>query len=106
MTDESKKKLITNMTENLQMLRVRLGLTQGEIAEKLGISRHTVMNIESKKRDMTWNNYLALLLLFTKNEETNKLLSVLEICTDEFNDFFAESEKREEAGGKLQSGKE
>jgi len=86
-TNEMKKKLITNMAENLQMLRVRLDLTQNDLAEKLGVSRHTVMNIESRKREMTWNNFLALLLLFTKNEETNKLLNVLEIYTDELNDF-------------------
>jgi len=87
LTDESKKKLIANMADNLQMLRVRLGLTQNELAVKMGVSRHTVMNIESKKREMTWNNFLALILLFTKNEETNKLLNILEIYTDEFNDF-------------------
>ena len=75
------------MADNLQMLRVRLGLTQNELAVKMGVSRHTVMNIESKKREMTWNNFLALILLFTKNEETNKLLNILEIYTDEFNDF-------------------
>lgn len=95
LTDESKKQLITNMAENLQMLRVRLGLTQSEIAGKLGISRHTIMNIESKKREMTWNNFLALLLLFTKNEETNKLLNILEIYTDELNDFIKNGDARE-----------
>ena len=91
MNEETRKKLITNMADNLQMLRVRLGLTQSELAGMLGISRHTVMNIESKKRDMTWNNFLALVLLFAKNEETNKLLSVLEIYTDEFNDFIKQN---------------
>ena len=30
---------------------------------------------------------LSLMLLFTKNEDTNKLLNVLEIYTEEFNDF-------------------
>jgi DNA-binding XRE family transcriptional regulator len=79
------------MVDNLQMLRVRLGLTQSELADVLGISRHTIMNIESKKREMTWNNFLALVLLFAKNEETNKLLGVLEIYTDEFNNFIKQN---------------
>ena len=91
MTEESKKKLTANMTDNLQMLRVRLGLTQSELAKVLGIGRHTVMNIENKKRDMEWNNFLALVLLFSKNEETNKLLKVLGIYTDEFNDFIKQN---------------
>ncbi|NMA17602.1 MAG: helix-turn-helix domain-containing protein [Clostridiaceae bacterium] len=96
MTEESKNKLMANMADNLAMLRVRLGLTQNELAEKLGISRHTVMNIENGKRELTWNNFLVLMLLFTKNESTNRLLNVLEIYTDEFNDFIKNKEKLEQ----------
>ena len=82
-----KDTLIKNMTENLPMLRTKLGLTQEELAAKIGISRSTVVSIETKKRDMTWNTFLSLILLFTKNENTNKLLNVLGIYTDELNDF-------------------
>ncbi len=82
-----KDTLIKNMTENLPMLRTKLGLTQEELAEKIGVSRSTVVSIENRKRDMTWNTFLSLILLFTKNENTNKLLNVLEIYTDELNDF-------------------
>lgn len=82
-----KETLIKNMADNLPMLRTRLGLTQEELAEKIGVSRSTVVSIETKKRDMTWNTFLSLVLLFTKNPETNKLLNVLEIYTNEFNDF-------------------
>lgn len=94
MNEETKKQLIANMADNLPMLRVRLGLTQSELADVLGVSRHTIMNIENKKREMTWNNFLALVLLFAKNEETNKLLNVLEIYTDEFNNFLKQGSKK------------
>ena len=40
---------------------------------------------------MTWNTFLSLVLLFIKNKETNKLLGVLEIYTDELNDFLKEN---------------
>lgn len=83
----SREKLIHNMTENLPMLRTRLGLTQEELAEKIGVSRSTIVSIENKKREMTWNTFLSLILLFIKNESTNKLLNVLEIYTDEFHGF-------------------
>ena len=82
-----KEKLIKNMTDNLPMLRTRLGLTQEELAEKIGVSRSTLLLIENKKRDMTWNTFLSLVLVFVKNEATDKLLNVLEIYTDEFHDF-------------------
>lgn len=87
MNDEMKKKLLDNMAENLQMLRVKLGLTQNELGEMLGVSRHTIMNIENRNSELTWNNFLALVFFFIKNEGTNKLLNVLEIYTDEFNDY-------------------
>ena len=85
----NKEKLIRNMTDNLPMLRRCLDLTQEELADKIGVSRSTIISIENKKREMTWNTFLSLILLFTKNEGTNKLLNVLEIYTDEFHSFIS-----------------
>ncbi|MBP3381705.1 MAG: helix-turn-helix transcriptional regulator [Clostridia bacterium] len=75
------------MTANLPTLRTALGLTQEELADKIGVSRGTVIAIETGKRDMTWNTFLSLVLLFTKNEATDRLLQVLEIYTDDLNAF-------------------
>lgn len=91
-----REKLISNMTENLPALRAQLDLTQEELAGIIGVSRSTVLSIENKKRDMTWGTFLSLVLLFTKNEETNKLLNVMEIYTDEFHAFI----QRPSVGGK------
>ena len=83
----NKDELIKNMTENLPVLRAKLGITQEDLAEKIGIRRSTIVSIENKKREMTWNTFLSLILVFTKNEDTNKLLNVMEIYTDELHDF-------------------
>ena len=83
----NKDELIKNMTENLPVLRAKLGITQEDLAEKIGISRSTIVSIENKKREMTWNTFLSLILVFTKNEDTKKLLNVMEIYTDELHDF-------------------
>ena len=83
----NKDELIKNMTENLPVLRAKLDITQEDLAEKIGISRSTIVSIENKKREMTWNTFLSLILVFTKNEDTNKLLNVMEIYTDELHDF-------------------
>ena len=77
------------MTDNLPMLRRCLDLTQEELADKIGVSRSTIISIENRKREMTWNTFLSLMLLFTQNEGTNKLLNVLEIYTDEFHSFIS-----------------
>ena len=55
-----------------------------------------VSQAEMNTVDMTWGTFLSLVLLFTKNEETNKLLNVMEIYTDEFHAFI----QRPSAGGK------
>lgn len=76
------------MTENLPVLRKKLKLSQEGLAKIIGTSRYTVMLIETKKRRMTWNTFLSLLLLFEKNEDTAVLLRVLKIYTDELDDYF------------------
>ena len=91
--DINRELLINNMTDNLAMLRTRLGLTQEELADKIGVSRSTVISIENKKRTMTWNTFLSLVLLFIKNESTNKVLNVLGIYTDEFNGFIKDKKE-------------
>ena len=45
------------------------------------------MEIETKKRKMTWTTFLSLVLLFDKNEETAVLLRALGIYTDELDAF-------------------
>ena len=87
MNEKEKKLLVDNMTENLPMLRKKLEITQEELANLIGVSRSTIMAIENQKREMTWNMFLSLVLIFTKNKDTDMLLNVLEIYTDKLNDF-------------------
>lgn len=44
---------------------------------------------------MTWNTFLSLILIFTKNNETDKLLNVMEIYTDELNDYIKNNSGKE-----------
>lgn len=82
-----KDKLIDAMTDNLQMLRIRLGLTQAQLAEMIGIGRHTYMAIENRKSKMPWHLFLSLLMIFTKNKSTDIILSSIGIYTEELNDY-------------------
>lgn len=80
-----REKVTTNMADNLAMLRTKLGLTQVQLANLIGVSRHTIMQVENKKAKLSWNTFLSLLLVFIKNPETDKLLNILEIYTEELN---------------------
>lgn len=87
MNESERNRLVSNMTENLPVLRKKLNISQQALADMIGVSRSTVTNIESGKRAMTWNTFLSLVLIFMNNSETDRLLGVLEIYTDGLNDF-------------------
>ena len=87
MDDEKKKILIENMADNLPTLRKKMVISQEGLAGLIGVSRSTIATIENKKKTMTWNMFLSLVLIFTKNKETDILLNVMGIYTDELNEF-------------------
>ena len=84
----TREQLIDNMTENLPVLRKKLKLSQEGLAKIIGTSRYTIMLIETRKRRMTWNTFLSLVLLFDKNKDTQMLLRVLEIYTETLEAYF------------------
>lgn len=88
-----KTKYIDKFVENLPILRVKLSLTQEQLAQKANISRQTIVAIENKKRRITWSNFLALLMIFYSNDTTKCLLLALEIYTDELQYFLTAPNK-------------
>lgn len=87
LTSEQKKDRIGRLAAELPVLRVKLGLSQGELGEKVGLSRQMIAAIENRRRSMTWNTYLSLILLFLHNEPTAGLLRALGLYTDELIQF-------------------
>ena len=82
-----KKQTDDNMVTNLPALRRMLGVSQEGLADMVGLNRSTIAAIENRKRKLSWDTFLALLLIFIKSPSTDKLLNAMEIYTDEFNDF-------------------
>lgn len=64
MNEQTREKLIANMTDNLPVLRKKLDLTQEEFAMIIGVDRSTVAAIETHKRAMSWSLFLASLMHF------------------------------------------
>lgn len=75
-TKHEREDLIYCLTKFLSILRAAIGISQGELAEYVGISRQTYCAIEQGKRQMSWNTFCALYLFFSSNSETFKLLKV------------------------------
>ena len=69
-----KDSYIEVLTENLLPLRTKAEITQEEIASIIGISRQTYYAVETRRRQMSWNTYLSLILFFDTNVETHSML--------------------------------
>ena len=87
MTKDEKNALMKAMADNLPILRSKLNLSQEELAVLLGVTRQTISSFESNQRKMTWSVFLALILIFFRNEPTKRLLVALNIYTPALNDF-------------------
>lgn len=96
MDKNQKQTLMKTMAENLSILRSKLNLSQEDLAHMLGVTRQTISSFESGQREMTWSVFLALVLIFFRNEPTKRLLVALNIYTPELNDFLNTSKNTKE----------
>jgi DNA-binding XRE family transcriptional regulator len=72
-----KERLIDILTEELPVLRAKIGLSQDDLSSIIGTSRQTYSSIETKKRKMSWNTFLSLILVFENNDKTKGLLDAI-----------------------------
>lgn len=79
LTEKEKKQYENLLAENLQMLRGKLNISQAELAETLGVSRQTINAVENGRQSMSWNLFIALILFFSYNKDTKKLLPIIHI---------------------------
>ena len=74
LNDTDREQLIKLLTEELPVLRAKIGLSQSELSNIIGVSRQTYSAIETKKRKMTWGTFISLVLFFEHNEKIRPLL--------------------------------
>jgi DNA-binding XRE family transcriptional regulator len=70
---------LQEMVDQLPVLRTSIRLTQNELAKKIGITRQSMMAIETRKRALQWSTYLALILVFYQYEESKRLIDSLNL---------------------------
>lgn len=97
-TEEDKAVLISVLTENLPVLRAKIGVSQEEVANIIGVSRQTYSSIETMKRPMTWGMFLSLVLFYGCNDGTAVMLDGMGILTPQLNNFLNINNRKEFMG--------
>ena len=77
--NSKRMELINTMVTELPVLRARIGASQADISEKIGISRQTDNAIENGKKKLNWTVFLALFAVFSSDERTLKMLDSMEV---------------------------
>lgn len=72
--EAAKARYVEALTENLPALRGKLGISQGDLARCVGISRQTYCAVEGKQRKMSWDTFLALSFFFDTHHGTHDML--------------------------------
>lgn len=68
---------IDKLTANLKTLRAAAGLSQYDMASKVGVSRNSYCSYESNRVTMSWNTYLAFMCFFLHCEKTKPIMDAL-----------------------------
>lgn len=74
-----RRELIDALIIELPVLRARIGASQADISERIGISRQTYNAIENGKKSMSWTAFLALYAVFSNDERTLQMLNSIDI---------------------------
>ncbi len=82
----NKDELIKRLTNELPVLRAKIGVSQDELSNIIGISRQTYSAIETGKRQMSWNTFLSLVLVFGCNEKTSTMIDGMQIISPELSE--------------------
>ena len=82
-----KNDYIVKLTEHLTMLRAKAGVTQEDVADRIGIARQTYSAIECGRKSMSWNTFMSLILFFKENSQTKDVIKLLGIYTTELESY-------------------
>lgn len=87
LNEDRKKKYTDILADNLPVLRAKLGISQKQLADRIGMSRNMIARIEIKEKQMSWTTFMALSFLFLKNEKTEPIFKTLNIYDEDLNNY-------------------
>ena len=85
--EKFKTAYIDKLAENLSMLRAKAGVTQSDVADRIGIARQTYSAIECGRNKMSWNTFMSLIFFFKENKKTKDVIELLGIYDNMLDNF-------------------
>lgn len=73
-TYEKQQEMINQLVQKLPQIRKEMKISQTEFGKKVGLSRQTISSIERGSVNLSWNNYLAIMIFIMANRERCKTL--------------------------------
>ena len=98
----SKDEIIRLISERMRLIRVEVDYTQDKMAEIIGISKKTLVQIEKERNEASWTTVVAVVSLFRETLTVQTLfggdpLEVIETVSRESIDY----RKEKMLGGKM-----
>ncbi len=62
------------LVNDLPVLRARIGISQEDVAAKIGVSRQTYNSYKAKKRPILWSVCIAFITFFNSNSKTREMM--------------------------------
>lgn len=85
--ENKRAELISVLVENLPVFRAKLGATQDAFAQRVGLTKTTLNHIENYKKELTWSNFIIIILLLIQNEDTKPLVELMGLYPDDLKNF-------------------
>ncbi|MGN7177678.1 transcriptional regulator [Paenibacillus sp. FSL R5-0490] len=98
----TRDEIILKVSDKIRLIRTEAGYTQDKMAEIIGVSKKTLVQIEKGRAEAGWSTVVAVCALFRETETVrflfgNEPLEVLETIAREGIDY----RKEKTLGGKL-----
>ncbi|WP_174730467.1 helix-turn-helix transcriptional regulator [Mesobacillus harenae] len=98
----TREEIILRVSEKIRMIRAEVGYTQDKMADIIGVSKKTLVQIEKGRAYANWSTVVAICALFRETETIqflfgNEPLEVLETVAHEGSDY----RKEKTLGGKV-----
>lgn len=80
--------MISVLVQRLPQIRKEMKISQTELGKKVGLSRQTISSVECGTVELSWNNYLAIMMFIIANrskcktmyqDDSQELVEILDI---------------------------